>query len=107
MDGRPVQLAVSHFPADLVEGTAITLPDTGPGGVYARLGDLGYLPAHFTEELRARMPQPQEAELLHLPPGNPIIVVVRTAYTSGGIPVELNEMTLDAASYVLQYDFDA
>ncbi|GAB1824579.1 GntR family transcriptional regulator [Herbidospora cretacea] len=107
VDGRPVQLAVSHFPADLVEGTAITLPDTGPGGVYARLGDLGYLPAHFTEELRARMPQPQEAELLHLPPGNPIIVVVRTAYTSGGIPVELNEMTLDAASYVLQYDFDA
>lgn len=107
VDGRPVQLAASHFPADLVEGTAVTLPDTGPGGVYARLGDLGHSPAHFTEEIRARMPQPAEAELLGLPAGTPVIVVSRTAFAAGGMPVELNEMTLDAASYVLQYDFDA
>ncbi|ETK35391.1 GntR family transcriptional regulator [Microbispora sp. ATCC PTA-5024] len=107
VDGRPVQLAVSHFPADLVEGTAITLPDTGPGGVYARLGDLGHTPVHFTEEVRARMPLPGEAELLGLPAGNPVIVISRVAYAVGGVPVELNEMTLDAASYVLQYDFEA
>src|SRR4051794_4046524 len=62
VDGRPVQLAVSYFPADLVEGSAITQADSGPGGVYARLGDLGYSPAHFTEEVRARMPQPRESE---------------------------------------------
>ncbi|GII52503.1 GntR family transcriptional regulator [Planotetraspora thailandica] len=107
VDGRPVQLAVSHFPADLVEGTAVTLPDTGPGGAYARLGDLGYSPVHFTEEVRARMPQPSEARLLDMPPGTPLIVVARIAYAGGGVPVEFNEMTLDAASYVLQYDFDA
>lgn len=107
VDGRPVQLAASHFPADLVEGTAVTLPDTGPGGVYARLGDLGYSPAHFTEEVRSRMPQPGEAESLRLPAGTPVIIVIRTAYAAGGVPIEFNEMTLDAASYVLQYDFDA
>jgi GntR family transcriptional regulator len=107
VDGRPVQLAASHFPADLVEGTSITLPDTGPGGVYARLGDLGYSPVHFTEEVRARMPQPTEAESLGLPAGTPVVIVTRTAYAVGGVPVELNQMTLDAASYVLQYDFDA
>lgn len=107
IDKRPVQLASSHFPADLVEGTAITAPDTGPGGVYARLGELGYSPVHFTEEVRARMPAPEEASLLKLPAGTPVIVVCRTAYTMGGMPVELNEMILDSASYVLQYDFDA
>ncbi|MFI6483855.1 GntR family transcriptional regulator [Nonomuraea sp. NPDC050663] len=107
VDARPVQLATSYFPADLVEGSAITLNDTGPGGVYARLGDLGVGPAHFTEEVRARMPTPREAHLLDLPGGTPVIVVLRTAYTARGIPVELNEMVLDAAAYVLQYDFDA
>jgi GntR family transcriptional regulator len=107
IDKRPVQLAASHFPADLVEGSAITAPDTGPGGVYARLGDLGYSPVHFTEEVRSRMPQPEEARLLKLPAGTPVMVVVRTAFTIGGMPVELNEMILDSASYVLQYDFDA
>lgn len=107
VDARPVQLATSYFPADLVEGSAITHNDTGPGGVYARLRDLGQPPAHFTEEVLARMPQPREMRLLGLPAGTPVIVIWRTAYTSGGLPVELNEMVLDSASYVLQYDFDA
>ncbi|MEV0145554.1 MULTISPECIES: GntR family transcriptional regulator [unclassified Nonomuraea] len=107
VDGRPVQLATSYFPARAVEGSAITLPDTGAGGVYARLRDLGLAPAHFTEEIRARMPAPRESELLGLPGGTPVIVIARTAYTSSGVPVEYNEMVLDSAAYVLQYDFDA
>ncbi|MBP2708130.1 GntR family transcriptional regulator [Microbispora sp. RL4-1S] len=107
VDGRPVQLAASHFPADLVEGTPVVLADTGPGGVYARLGDLGLAPVRFTEEVRARMPVPVEADSLELPPGNPVISVSRIAYADGGAAVEFNEMVLDAAAYVLQYDFDA
>ncbi|MET7460307.1 GntR family transcriptional regulator [Nonomuraea sp. NPDC005501] len=107
VDGRPVQLATSYFPARAVEGSAITLADTGAGGVYARLRDLGLAPAHFTEEIRARMPAPRESELLGLPAGTPVIVIARTAYTSSGVPVEYNEMVLDSAAYVLQYDFDA
>ncbi|GAA1746452.1 GntR family transcriptional regulator [Nonomuraea bangladeshensis] len=107
VDARPVQLAASYFPAHLVQDSAITLTDTGPGGVYARLGDLGAAPAHFTEEVRARMPRPRESALLDLPGGTPVIVIARTAYTSGGLPVEVNEMVLDSAAYVLQYDFDA
>ncbi|GLW09060.1 GntR family transcriptional regulator [Microtetraspora sp. NBRC 13810] len=107
VDGRPVQFATSAFPADLVDGTPIVLPDTGPGGVYARLGELGHAPVHFTEEVQARMPHPPEAKALDLPAGTPVIIILRTAFTAGGTPVELNEMILDAASYVLQYDFDA
>lgn len=107
VDARPVQLATSYYPADLVEGSAITQRDTGAGGAYARLRDLGLPPAHFTEEIRARMPQPHETHLLSLPGGTPVIVVLRTARTARGLPVELNEMVLDAAAYVLQYDFDA
>ncbi|GGP03723.1 GntR family transcriptional regulator [Nonomuraea glycinis] len=107
VDARPVQLSTSYFPADQVEGSAVTAVETGPGGVYARLSDLGLPPAHFTEEVRARMPGPRECTLLGLPGGTPVIVIDRTAYTAGGRPIELNEMVLDASAYVLQYDFDA
>ncbi|GAA3122904.1 GntR family transcriptional regulator [Planomonospora alba] len=107
VDGRPVQLSVSYFPAALVEGTPVVAEDTGPGGVYARLGELGSAPAHFTEEVRARMPHPHETVQLDLPAGTPVIAIMRTAFTEEGVPVEVNEMVLDAASYVLQYDFDA
>ena len=107
VDGRPVQLAASHFPADLVARSPITEEDTGPGGVYARLRDLGHPPAHFTEEVRARMPTPEEAAKLGLPAGTPVIVVCRSAFVAGGRAVEVNIMIMDAASYVLQYDFDA
>ena len=107
VEGRPVQLAASYYPATLAAGTRIADPDTGAGGVYARLTELGHAPAAFTEELRARMPSPAERASLDLPDGNPVIAVMRTAFSADDEPVELNEMVLDAASYVLQYDFTA
>lgn len=107
LDGKPVLLATSYLPSSLVAGSAITQEDTGPGGTYARLGELGYEPVHFREEIRSRMPSKDEAAQLSTATGTPVILLSRTAFTSQGRPVEVNEMTLDAASYVLEYDFDA
>lgn len=105
VDGQPVQMAVSYYPANLADGTQITESDTGDGGVYARLAEIGYAPVSFREELRARMPTTEETELLSLHRGTPVIIVVRTAYTDDGTAVEVNEMTLDAGSYILEYRF--
>ncbi|MEU1872575.1 GntR family transcriptional regulator [Streptomyces sp. NPDC019793] len=107
LDGKPVLLATSYLPASLVAGSAITQEDTGPGGMYARLAELGYKPVHFREEVRSRMPSQDEATQLGMSAGTPVILVCRTAFTAEGRPVEINEMTLDAASYILEYDFDA
>jgi GntR family transcriptional regulator len=105
LDGKPVLLARSYLPASLVRGTQVTQPDTGPGGTYARLRDLGHPPAHFREDLRARMPEPGEVSALDLAPGTPVVEVIRTAYTSDGQPVEVSEMVADAGAYVFRYDF--
>jgi GntR family transcriptional regulator len=105
LDGKPVLLARSYLPASLVSGSRITQPDTGPGGTYARLRDLGHPPDHFREDLRARMPEPGEVSALGLAPGTPVVEVIRTAFTSGGQPVEVSEMVADASSYVFRYDF--
>ena len=107
LDGKPVLLATSYLPASLVAGSAITQEDTGPGGMYARLSELGYKPVHFREEVRSRMPSQDEATQLGMSAGTPVILVCRTAFTAERRPVEINEMTLDAASHILEYDFDA
>ncbi|MFD8002419.1 GntR family transcriptional regulator [Streptomyces mirabilis] len=107
LDDKPVLLSTSYLPADLVAGSAITQEDTGPGGTYARLAELGYKPVHFREEIRSRMPSQEEASRLQLSMGTPVIMICRTAFADEGRPVEVNEMTLDSAAYVLEYDFDA
>ncbi|MFD6434170.1 GntR family transcriptional regulator [Streptomyces venezuelae] len=107
LDGKPVLLATSYLPMPLVAGSAITREDTGEGGTYARLADLGHKPVHFREEVRSRMPSKDEVARLSMLEGTPVMLICRTAFTAEGRPVEVNEMTLDAASYVLEYDFDA
>lgn len=107
LDGKPVLLATSYLPAGLVAGTRITRPDTGPGGVYARLGELGHAPVRFREEIRSRMPSLDEAEQLALPSGVPVVLVARTAFDADGMVVEVNQMVLDSSAYVLEYDFEA
>ncbi|MEU9075742.1 GntR family transcriptional regulator [Kitasatospora sp. NPDC004745] len=107
LDGKPVLLSTSYLPAGLVAGTAITREDTGPGGTYARLAEIGAKPVHFREEVRSRMPSGEEGARLELSAGTPVILICRTAFADEGQVVELNEMILDAASYVLEYDFDA
>ncbi|SDT48764.1 GntR family transcriptional regulator [Jiangella sp. DSM 45060] len=107
LDGRPVMVATSSFPAELARGTAIARDDTGPGGVYARLSELGHDPVRFTEDVRARMPRAVDAGLLDVDAGAPLFVIVRVAFTAGRRAVEVNEMTLDASAYVLRYEFDA
>jgi GntR family transcriptional regulator len=107
LDGKPVLVARSWLPASIAAGTAIAQPDTGPGGSYARLADLGHAPARFREDLRSRMPSPDEAERLDIAPGTPIVEIVRVAVDAAGTPVEVNEMTADASAYVFRYEFSA
>ncbi|MFD7442130.1 GntR family transcriptional regulator [Streptomyces sp. NPDC059909] len=107
LDGKPVLIATSYLPASLVADSAITQVDTGPGGTYARLAELGHKPVHFREEIRSRMPDQEEATQLSLSMGTPVILICRTAFAEEGRAVEVNEMVLDSASYVLEYDFDA
>ena len=103
IDGKPAMLATSYVPADLAEGTPITEPDAGPGGVHARLAEFGHPPVRLVEELRARMPLRQEAAELQLPAGTAVIVLCRTAFDATGRPVEFTKLTLDADAYVLEY----
>ncbi|MEV8101936.1 GntR family transcriptional regulator [Streptomyces sp. NPDC088135] len=103
VEGEPVQAAVSYLPADLVRESPIAQDDTGPGGTYARLAELGAKPVRFIEELRSRMPSQEESERLRLADGTPVVEIYRTALTAQDRPVEVNRMLLDAGAYVMEY----
>ncbi|MFF7330477.1 UTRA domain-containing protein [Streptomyces sp. NPDC008150] len=107
LDGKPVLFATSYLPTSVAAGTPITDENPGPGGIYARLAEVGWKPIHFREEIRSRMPSKDEAEHLSIAAGTPVILIVRTAFAEDGRPVEINDMALDAASYILEYAFDA
>jgi GntR family transcriptional regulator len=106
-DGQPMELATSYLPWELVRGTKITETDTGPGGIYARLEEMGHQLKRFTEDVRARMPLPEEARALQLPPGVPVFALVRTAYDVEDTPVEVCDTVMAADRYVLSYELPA
>ena len=107
LDGRPVEFATSYLPLDLARGTPIAEPSPGPGGIYARLEELGHRLDHFEEEIRARMPAPSEVKTLRLASGVPVIHLVRTAFDTEGRAVEVCDTTMAADAYVLAYQLPA
>jgi GntR family transcriptional regulator len=107
LDGRPTETAISYIPVDLARGTPISDPNPGPGGIYARLEEQGHVLERFTEEVSAQMPSPDEVSALSLPPGVPVIHLVRTAYSMDGRAVEVCDTVMAADAYVLSYELPA
>lgn len=106
LDGRPLQLATSYFPADLATEAGIDQINTGPGGAYARLAEVGRRPVKAREHVRDRVAMPDEAEALDLSAGASVMVIARTVRDAEGRAIEVNEMVLNPARYILEYDFD-
>jgi GntR family transcriptional regulator len=106
-DDDPMETAVSYIPLRIARGTDIEKDNPGPGGIYARIEELGYRLDHFTEEIRARMPLPEEARLLRLGPGVPVFNLIRVAYAADGTPVEVCDTVMAADRYVLAYELPA
>lgn len=103
---RPPYGTVSPASApDLARGTPIAEPN--PGGIYARLEELGHRVDHFEEEIRARMPDQNEVKTLHLAAGVPVTHLVRTAFDTEGRAVEVCDTVMAADTYVLAYQLPA
>jgi GntR family transcriptional regulator len=107
LDGQPVELATSYIPADIARGTKIAQVDTGPGGIYARLEEMGHELEDFVEEVSVRMPTPDERRRLRMGAGVPVLVVLRTAYDTQRRPVEVCDTVYAGPSYVLDYRIPA
>jgi GntR family transcriptional regulator len=103
----PVQLATSWLPLDLAAGTQLQEEDTGPGGSYSRLADLGHGPAAFTESIRVRPPGGDERLWLRLDIEQRVYFIRRIARDDDGRVVEVTDTVLPAHQWELTYTWPA
>lgn len=106
VEGRSVEMASSYIPMDIAEGTKIMQADTGPGGIYARMEDEGFVFQRYDEDVSARLPTEEEVRLLGLPSGSPVLHISRSAIANDRV-VEVCETVMDAAAFVLSYSLPA
>lgn len=104
-DGNPVMLAVSRLPREITRGTPLEEAETGAGGAFARLEELGFEISRHEEVVGARMPDANERQLLDLGSG-PVLTVRRRTW-SGDRVVEVNDMVMSGVGYELRYAWEA
>jgi GntR family transcriptional regulator len=104
---EPVQLATSWIPADIADGTPIAEPDTGPGGTYSRLADIGHAPAQFTEDVSVKIPDDDEASALGIDPDHRVYTITRGAVDATGRVVEVNIIVMPTHQWTLRYTWPA
>lgn len=107
-DGQPTHTMTSYYRPEDVEGTAITDPRpgiAGRGGGFAILTERGLSPDEITEQLFARRATPEEAVILELPDGEPVVELHRVTRTADGRPVEYARGVHAASRFVWSYTF--
>ena len=102
-----MQLATSYVPWGLADGTQMVEPDTGPGGLYSRLADVGHRPVRFLEEVATRMATADESRFLGFPAPQPVFYLVRIAFDTNDTPVETCEHVMAGDRWLLTYEWPA
>lgn len=87
VDGIPLRLAVSWFPAGAPETKELSGDGFLEGGLQELFSRHGRRFGRAEETLAARPADPGEPELLAIAPGAPVVEIVRTSYDDGGRPV--------------------
>lgn len=103
VDDVLVELGTSYLDAEVTSGTAIDDVNTGAGGTFARLKELGFEPTTFREDIRPRMPSADEAKALRIGTNRGVLEIVRKNATTEGRVVEVTHMVLVADLFVLRY----
>lgn len=106
-DDEPTQMADSYLPWSIVKDCpALLQADTGQGGSYGRLAEIGYGPVRFTEEVDVRMPTEQERRILDLEATQAVFEICHVAYAAGGRPVEVCLHVMPGHLWTLRYAWD-
>ena len=80
LNGAPAVISTSYFPLWLASGTRLESPEALPEGPGNLIERLGHEFASGIELIRARMPTPEEARLLDLGPGIPVVRLLHIDY---------------------------
>lgn len=93
LDAQPFEVAVSWWPVTIGGGTALAELRRIKGGAVTLLAALGYTVDRTIEDVWAAAAPEEEAGLLAVVPGSPVLVLFRTAFNADGLPFQVDVMT--------------
>lgn len=103
LDGRPVEIADSYWPATIAAGTALAHPGKIRGGAVSLLADMGKRPSLVEEQVTARPPTREERQTLEMEEGEWVMVLTRLIKDDTDLPYELSVMVTPARTRQLNY----
>lgn len=107
LDGAPIELVDSWYPASIAAGTALAGSGKIKGGAVTLLADMGYVAGGALDDISVRGATEAEAALLAVPVGAPVIVVFRVVASEAGAPFEATVMTMVPEGRHLRYPLAA
>lgn len=103
-DEAPFQLVDTWIhPRGVADAPQVAEADTGPGGYIDRLEEAGHGPLSWTEYLRVRMPDPDEAHEVGMPTAMPVMEIARvgtSAMTKAPVEVTICVIPADRVEVV-------
>jgi GntR family transcriptional regulator len=103
-NGEPVALETAVFPAELV-GDLLD-GDVEVASVFATLAGAGLVPTAGRAAISAEAASAEDAKLLGVKRGEPLLVERRLIHDDQGVPLELTESRYLGTRYGLDVDFD-
>lgn len=104
LDGDPVELTDTYYPAAIAAGTPLAGTGKIKGGAVTLLAALGHVGVRVVENVTARLPDAEEIEQLRLAAGEPVLRLARTTYDAADRPVQADVMVMPAGRQQLQYE---
>ena len=100
------QLTRSWYHPNIVEDVPVLTSSTGLGGSYDRIEEWAGEPLRWSEEVTAATPNPAEVKALVLPPGVPMLRVLRVAILRRGKAarvVEVQDIRMSGELFSVRY----
>ncbi|MFJ4673026.1 GntR family transcriptional regulator [Kitasatospora purpeofusca] len=100
------QLTDSWLHPDAVAAIPVLAGDSGLGGIYDRIEEWAGQPISWEEEVSAITPSPAEVKALLLPPGVPLLRIMRTATVKVDgrqLVAEVNDIRFSAEVFSIRY----
>jgi GntR family transcriptional regulator len=106
LDGEPAVLSTSYYPLWLAAGTRLEDPAAIPEGPDEFIESLGQRFSRGIEVFRALMPTPEEADLLKLFPGVPVVHMWDVDYDSDGRTLQAAHDIYAADRHEFSYEWN-
>ncbi|CAL9451715.1 hypothetical protein SUDANB37_02469 [Streptomyces sp. enrichment culture] len=104
LDGSPVELTDTYYPAHIARGTPLAGTARIRGGAVTLLAGLGHTGARVVETVTARLPTDEERGLLRLTAHEPVLRLARQTLDAQDRPVQADLMTMPAHRQRLRYE---